>query len=83
MKTIETVKVGDFVEIYDTDLMVKNFITDKIFHNLEIGHLRALCSIAENKKYKVSDVCKSCKMLKVKFGKKHVPIRYRYIRVVS
>jgi hypothetical protein len=83
MKTIENVKVGDYVEIYNTDLMLKNFISDKIFSNLQIAHLRALCSIIENKKYKVSHVCKSCKMLKVKLGKKNVPIKYRYIRCVS
>jgi hypothetical protein len=83
MKTIENIKVADYVEIYDTDLMVKNFISDKIFSNLEIPHLRALCSIIENKKYKVSHVCKSCKMVKVKLNKKNIPIKYRYIRSVS
>lgn len=82
MKTIEDIKIGCFVEIYDTDLMVKNFISDKIFNNLDIEHLRLLCNINETKKYKVSDVCKSCKMIKIKLGNMNVPIKYRYIKSV-
>jgi hypothetical protein len=34
------------------------------------------------KEYKVADVCKSCKILKVKIGKLFVPINYEYINQV-
>lgn len=79
MKTIENVKVKDFVEICDTDRMVKDFIVAGIFSNIDIEHLRYLCAIVENKKYKVFDVCKGCKFVKIKIGKKFVPVKYRYI----
>ena len=78
MKT-ETPKVGDLIEICNTDYMVRDFITSRILRNLDINHLRALCSIKENKKYEVTSVCRSCKYLKIEVGDNYLPIDFEYV----
>jgi hypothetical protein len=83
MKTIDTVKKGDYVEIYNPDEMVKAFLTEKLFYPIDINHLRVMCRISSGKKYLVMGVCKRCKSLTIKVGKYRPSIRYRHISKVS
>jgi len=83
MKTIDTVKKGDYVEIYNPDEMVKALLTETLFNPLDINHLRVMCRISSGKKYLVMGVCKRCKSLTIKVGKYRPSIRYRHISKVS
>jgi hypothetical protein len=79
MEKLKIIKINDKITINDVDELVKGYLRDKLFYGIEIKHLRALCQIKGGAKYKVVDVCKSCKLLKIKVGGNFVTIKYSYI----
>jgi hypothetical protein len=83
MEKLKTIKINDKITINDVDELVKGYLRDKLFYGIEIKYLRALCQIKGGTKYKVVDVCKSCKIFKIKVGGNFVPIKYSYISDVT
>jgi hypothetical protein len=82
IKDLFNVKVGDKVTLTNPDFLIRDYLKKAIFHGIKIDHLKVLCSMVEGKEYKVVDVCKSCKILKIKIGKLFLPIHYEHINQV-
>ena len=80
MKKFESLKIGDSVEIENPDEFLKEFLKERIFNSLNIEHLRMVCEIKKDKKYTVADNCKHCKILKIKIGKKILPVKYKFLK---
>lgn len=72
-----TFQVGDFVEVIDTDKVIKRYLKDSLFDStLNISTLRILSKLREGDKYEVTDVCTSCQALVVKVGYKFANLRF-------
>ena len=82
MKTLQTIKVNDFITIGDVDLLVNNALKTTSDTLLAVNRIRFLCSLKNDKKYKVVDVCRSCKLVYIKYGKNKAWIKYKYINAI-
>lgn len=82
MKTLENIKIGNFIKIKDSDDIIKKYLSSGIFTGVNIRYLKIICNISESKKYKVISICKSCKKLTITTKNRNVPIRFENIKEV-
>jgi len=83
MKSTDKVKTGDYIQINNVDGLVKDYLKEKVFENLDVQHLRVVCRVVSEKKYLVADVCKPCKSVRIKVGKDSLAVRYKHITKVT
>ena len=83
MKKDFILKVGDQVTLINPDLIIKNYLSESIFSGIRFDVLRLVCELKEVHKYKVVDVCRTCKRAKIEVGKKKLSIRYSEIKSVQ
>lgn len=74
MKSLDTVKIGDKVVLRLVDKMVFDYLAFGVAHGTDINKLRILCQLEKDVKYEVTDVCKTCKSLRIKVGEHFVSI---------
>lgn len=73
-------KIGDFIEIESTKKLVEYYIKQNILTKLNIDVLIELARLKENEKYEISDVCVSCKFVKVKNNNLHIMVHFPFIK---
>jgi hypothetical protein len=73
------IKIGQFIKVVNPKKLIRDYLIKTSINNIDIEKLIVLCSIIEGKKYKVVDVCKTCRIVKIKVGKLYLSLNFRYI----
>ncbi len=76
-------EVGQQISISNPDKVVELYLKDCMFSHISYDMLRAICNLKKDEFYKITDVCKSCKIVKIKVGKKFASIKYIHISKIT
>jgi sulfite reductase alpha subunit-like flavoprotein len=82
-KTKSTLARHDKVQIISIDKTLKDYLERVGEMKLNADYIRAICALSTNRIYKLSSICKSCKMAWVKSRGVEVLVRYNNLTKIN
>jgi hypothetical protein len=82
-KPESTLARHDKVQIESTNKILKDYLERGGEMKLNADYIRAICALSTNRIYKLSSICKSCKMAWVKSRGVDVMVRYNNLTKIN